>query len=293
MMIMGKWNQYLTLYLASLFFFVSLSESTSSTSSEHLCLPDQSSALLQLTQEFVQKRMYSEYDDYYNGSYPKMKSWKADSDCCSCSLFSLRHLRKLNLALNNFSSSTIPPKFGQLVRSIVNLTKLQMLHLSSINQKGKVDLNIFLELKELHELNFSDFLEAQNELRILDLSNNNIKGHVLLNQNEVKFEAKMISFNVIIFEPTPMNPIYKVYELIHSSNAMLGIRGAALTHTIFLRPGPVFMQEVLLGTEWAVEIHYARLARNVGSEDSIRGALELARWGIVLIVYSLCPEKAE
>ena len=139
MMIMGKWNQYLTLYLASLFFFVSLSQSTSSTSSEHLCLPHQSSALLQLTLEFVQKRMYSEYDDYYNGSYPKMKSWKADSDCCSwdgvtcdtlngevigldlgnswlyvplnsnSSLFNLRHLRKLNLDSNNFSYSTIPP----------------------------------------------------------------------------------------------------------------------------------------------------------------------------------------
>ena len=50
--------------------------------------------------------------------------------------------------------------------------------------------------------------------------------HVLLNQNEVKFEAKRISFNVIIFEPTPMNPIYKVYQLIHSSNAMIvGLNG--------------------------------------------------------------------
>ena len=63
-----------------------------------------------------------------------------------------------------------------------------------------------------------------------------------------------------------MNPIYKVYELIHSSNAMIGIRGAALTHTIFLWPGSMFMQEVLLGTEWVVEIRYARLARNVGSK---------------------------
>jgi Leucine-rich repeat (LRR) protein len=74
-----------------------------------------------------------------------MKSWKADSDCCSwdgvtcdpenghvvglnltnswlngrlnsnSSLFSLRHLHKLNLALNNFSSSTIPSQFGHLV----------------------------------------------------------------------------------------------------------------------------------------------------------------------------------
>ena len=45
---------------------------------------------------------------------------------------------------------------------------------------------------------------------------------------------------------------------------MGGIRGAALTHTIFLQPGSVFMQVVPLGTEWVVEVCYARLSRNVG-----------------------------
>ena len=153
---MGKMNhQYLPLFLASCLFFISLSQTASNTSSQHHCLPDQSAYLLQLRQEFVEKRMYTkypeyysyyDYPDYYNGSYPKMKSWKVDSDCCSwdgvtcdpqngevigldlsnswlygllnsnSSLFSLRHLRKLNLDSNNFSSSTIPSEFGQLVR---------------------------------------------------------------------------------------------------------------------------------------------------------------------------------
>jgi hypothetical protein len=147
---MGKMNQFLLLFLASCFFFISHSHSTSSTSPEHHCLPDQSHTLLQLRQEFVQKRLNSEY---YNGSYPKMKSWKADSDCCSwdgvtcdpenghvvglnltnswlngrlnsnSSLFSLRHLHKLNLALNNFTSSTIPSQFGHLV-SLTHLDAL-------------------------------------------------------------------------------------------------------------------------------------------------------------------------
>ena len=84
--------------------------------------------------------------------------------------------------------------------------------------------------------------------------------HVLLNQNEVKFEAKKISFNVIIFEPTPMNTIYKVYELRHSSYAMIGIHSAALTHSIFLQPGSVFMQVVLLGTEWSIGYKLSRVA---------------------------------
>ncbi|XP_075657655.1 receptor like protein 27-like [Castanea sativa] len=152
---MGKMNhQYLPLFLASCLFFISLSQTASNTSSQLHCLSDQSAHLLQLRQEFVEKRMYTkpeyysyyDYPDYYNGSYPKMKSWKADSDCCSwdgvtcdiengevigldlsnswlygplnsnSSLFSLCHLQKLNLDSNNFSSSTIPPEFGQLVR---------------------------------------------------------------------------------------------------------------------------------------------------------------------------------
>ncbi|KAM3754643.1 hypothetical protein ACB098_03G181600 [Castanea mollissima] len=95
--------------------------------------------------EYPEYYSYYDYPDYYNGSYPKMKSWKADRDCCSwdgvtcdtqngevigldlskswlygplnsnSSLFSLRHLRKLNLDSNNFSSSIIPSEFGQLV----------------------------------------------------------------------------------------------------------------------------------------------------------------------------------
>uniref|UniRef100_A0A2N9HIT6 Leucine-rich repeat-containing N-terminal plant-type domain-containing protein n=1 Tax=Fagus sylvatica TaxID=28930 RepID=A0A2N9HIT6_FAGSY len=154
---MRKMNPFLSLFLASCFFFISHSQTTSNTSSQHHCLPNQSHTLLQLRQEFVQKRLlYSDYwrYDYYNGSYPKMKSWKADSDCCSwdgvtcdpenghvvglnltnswlngrlnsnSTLFSLRHLHKLNLALNNFSSSTIPSQFGHLAR----LTHLNLSH---------------------------------------------------------------------------------------------------------------------------------------------------------------------
>ena len=63
-----------------------------------------------------------------------------------------------------------------------------------------------------------------------------------------------------------MTSMHKAYELIHSGHAMIGIHGAALIHTIFLRLGSVFMQVVPLGTEWVAEVCYARLASNVGSE---------------------------
>ena len=140
---MWKMNQYLPLFLiAFCLFFISHSQTTSNTSSQQRCLPDQSSALLQLRQEFVEKRLHSDdiydlldYNDYYNSSYPKMKSWKADGDCCSSwdgvtcdahyghvigldlsnswlcgplnsnsTLFRLRHLQKLNLGLPSTTS---------------------------------------------------------------------------------------------------------------------------------------------------------------------------------------------
>ena len=143
-------NPFFSLFLASCLFFISHSQTNSNTSSQHHCLPDQSHTLLQLRQEFVQKRLNSDY-------YPKMKSWKANSDCCfwdgvtcdpenghmvglnltnswlngrlnsNSSLFSLHHLHKLKLAFNNFSSSTIPPQFGQLV----SLTHLNLSFFSS------------------------------------------------------------------------------------------------------------------------------------------------------------------
>ncbi|KAM3754644.1 hypothetical protein ACB098_03G181700 [Castanea mollissima] len=204
-------RQFLPLFLASYFFFISHSQTSSNTSSQHHCLPDQSAHLLQLRQEFVEKRMYTEYPeyssyfgffDYYNGSYPKMKSWKADSDCCSwdgvtcdtqngevigldlsnswlygplnsnSSLFSLHHLRELNLALNNFSSSTtIPSEFGQLVR----LTHLNLSH-SFLHGRIPSEISwlcnlVSLDLSEnyfVHSVG-GDYNEKLLDLRRIDL----------------------------------------------------------------------------------------------------------------------------
>ncbi|KAL0005946.1 hypothetical protein SO802_013507 [Lithocarpus litseifolius] len=193
-------NQHLPLFLiASCFFLISHSQTTSTTSSQHRCPPDQSSALLQLRQEFVEKRLHSDdmFDpfDYYNGSYPKMKSWKADSDCCSSwdgvtcdahnghvigldlsnswlcgplnsnsTLFRLRHLQKLDLALNDFSSSTtIPSEFGQLVR-------LTHLNLSRSFLHGRIPSEIsWLSNLVSLDLSFNYFYGTYLNLRRNDL----------------------------------------------------------------------------------------------------------------------------
>ncbi|KAF3454490.1 hypothetical protein FNV43_RR04937 [Rhamnella rubrinervis] len=123
------------------------------------CLPDQATALLQLKQEFAfVKPDFSGYyyicplffnSHYYADifeSYPKMKFWKEEKDCCSwdgiacnmktgrvvaldlayswlqgplrsnSSLFKLHGLRRINVVDNNFSFSHIPSEFGRLSR---------------------------------------------------------------------------------------------------------------------------------------------------------------------------------
>ena len=142
-----------------------------------LCHDDESSALLQFKQSF-HWNLNSCFDpsDYP----PKISSWKVegvDTDCCSwdgvecneetghvigldlsssclygsmlsnSSLFSLVHLRRLNLAYNHFNSSQIPSGFSRL-------SGLTYLNLSSSSFSGQIPLNISV-LSELTSLDLS------------------------------------------------------------------------------------------------------------------------------------------
>ena len=139
--------------------------SSSSPSSMPLCHSNQSSALLQFKNSFSIFNNSYICEVYGMAYYPKMNYWKNGIDCCgwdgitcdkmtshvisidlSCSglegpihpnstLFSLRHLQKLNLAYNNFNDSTIPFKFGWFA----NMTHLNLTY-SSIT--GKVPSKI-------------------------------------------------------------------------------------------------------------------------------------------------------
>ena len=101
-------------------------------------------ALFHLKQSFSIDNYSSWYCDFNDiTSYPKTKSWKKGSDCCSwdgvtcdwvtnhvieldlsCSwlfdtihsnttLFLLPHLQRINLAFNNFNGSSISARFGR------------------------------------------------------------------------------------------------------------------------------------------------------------------------------------
>ncbi|KAF3454500.1 hypothetical protein FNV43_RR04948 [Rhamnella rubrinervis] len=172
-------------------FYVSCSK-YSNVSTVSSCLPDQTTALLQLKQEFAFVKpnfngyhyhcsIYgdSSYYAYIYESYPKMKFWKEEKDCCSwdgvaCNmktgrvvaldlvhswlqgplrsnsgLFKLHGLRRINMAYNNFSFSLIPSEFGRLPR-------LTHLNLSFSMFSGRIPSEISF-LTNLVSLSLSSF----------------------------------------------------------------------------------------------------------------------------------------
>ncbi|KAM3752676.1 hypothetical protein ACB098_03G037200 [Castanea mollissima] len=179
------------LYIVScLLFYVSYAHNTSSTFSRKHCLPDQSTSLLQLRQEF-EKGMSSDHFVQYHGSYPKMKSWKNDIDCCSwdgvtcntktgqvvglnlsyswlygplspkSNLFNLHHLQKLDLSYNDFNSSTIPSTFkydnmGDLHPALVNISS--SMPQSLVNFSSLTSVSLFLPKIQAIDFSGNKFL---------------------------------------------------------------------------------------------------------------------------------------
>ena len=148
------------------------SSSLSFNSSMPLCHSHQSFALLHFRNSFS----VGDSDDICD--YPMKNPWKMGTDCCgwdgvtcdtmtghvigvdlSCSglqgpihpnttLFSLRHLQRLNLAYNDFHGSTISSKFG----GFPNMTHLNLTY-------SKTGLCLWIEIK----CNYTMFKLSQKE----------------------------------------------------------------------------------------------------------------------------------
>ncbi|KAK9095832.1 hypothetical protein Sjap_021329 [Stephania japonica] len=139
-----SWFCFFFLLLVSflqLAYSISLANNSSSAYRNPIssCRPDQSIALLQFKSSFSIE------------SVSKLRSWKANTDCCSSwdgvscddfgyvigldvseswlvgnidsnsSLFNLYHLQNVNLAFNDFNSSSIPAGFVRMNRSLTHL----------------------------------------------------------------------------------------------------------------------------------------------------------------------------
>ena len=84
------------------------------------------------------------------------------------------------------------------------------------------------------------------------------------NEKELVKLCEDIGFQVEIVRPTVVMDIATIYKAINSSDAMIGVVGAGMTHFLFQKPGDVFIQIVLLGTKWAAETSYGVPARKMG-----------------------------
>ncbi|KAI3412543.1 TFIIB-type domain-containing protein [Psidium guajava] len=86
----------------------------------------------------------------------------------------------------------------------------------------------------------------------------------LVNEDRLIKMAEEKGFKVEVFRPDKTTELAKIYRVLNSSEVMIGVHGAAMTHFLFLKPGSVFIQVVPLGTDWAAEAYYGEPARKLG-----------------------------
>ncbi|XP_071912836.1 receptor-like protein 9DC3 isoform X2 [Coffea arabica] len=214
-------KRQITVFSALLFFFLLHPQEAICFTflGDHLCRHDDALALLQF-KEMFSISTYASCDH----SYPKTTRWKADTDCCnwdgvtchnvtgrvigldlSCgqlqgvihrnsTLFHLFHLRRLNLAFNDFTGSRISHRFGSLKANhfngvgqdlFVDFNQLQKNPLQTEapwHTTNNVSISYpdfaYLGLSSCQIKEFPEFLRNSESLVFLDLSNNTILGEI-------------------------------------------------------------------------------------------------------------------
>ncbi|KAM1992978.1 hypothetical protein ACFX16_009370 [Malus domestica] len=76
--------------------------------------------------------------------------------------------------------------------------------------------------------------------------------------------AEKIGFEVEVLRPNSGTELAMIYWVLNSSDVVIGVHGAAMTHFLFMRPGSVLIQVIPLGTSWAAEEYYGKPARKLG-----------------------------
>lgn len=86
----------------------------------------------------------------------------------------------------------------------------------------------------------------------------------ILNERLLVELAEEIGFSVKVLRPDKTTELAKIYRCLNSSDVMIGVHGAAMTHFLFLKPKTVFIQIIPIGTEWAAETFYGEPAKKMG-----------------------------
>ncbi|KAG6430099.1 hypothetical protein SASPL_108160 [Salvia splendens] len=86
----------------------------------------------------------------------------------------------------------------------------------------------------------------------------------ITNQDALVRLAEEIGFFVEVLKPERSTELAKIYRVLNSSDVVVGVHGAAMTHFLFMKPGSVFIQVIPLGTDWAAATYYGEPAMKLG-----------------------------
>ncbi|CAN4109220.1 unnamed protein product [Withania somnifera] len=86
----------------------------------------------------------------------------------------------------------------------------------------------------------------------------------ILNEDSLVKMAQDIGFQVEVLRPQRTTELAKIYRSLNSSDVMIGVHGAAMTHFLFMRPDSAFIQIIPLGTDWAADTYYGQPAIKLG-----------------------------
>ncbi|KAF8403762.1 hypothetical protein HHK36_011867 [Tetracentron sinense] len=104
--------------------------------------------------------------------------------------------------------------------------------------------------------------ERLKKPKLLILSRNGSRA--ITNEDEMVKLAEKIGFQVEVLRPDPTTELARIYRALNSSDVMVGVHGAAMTHFLFMKPSTVFIQVTPLGTDWAAQTYYGEPAMKLG-----------------------------
>nr|CAD1828000.1 unnamed protein product [Ananas comosus var. bracteatus] len=89
---------------------------------------------------------------------------------------------------------------------------------------------------------------------------------VLLNLREVVEACEEAGFRAQVVDAKQHTPLAAIHRAVASSDALLAVHGAAVTHFLFMRPPAALLQIVPIGLDWAADAFYGAPARRLGLE---------------------------
>lgn len=104
--------------------------------------------------------------------------------------------------------------------------------------------------------------QALKKPKVVIISRNDSRA--IMNEDSLVKLIEDVGFRVEVLRPQRTTELARIYRILNSSDVMIGVHGAAMTHFLFMRPGSVFIQIIPLGTDWAASTYYGEPAMKLG-----------------------------